>query len=336
MKIWIPIALIIVTILCIWAWRTMTGPMYRPGDARRALDSGAAGVELYRFQQGQGRDVLVVHGGPGFPPDGPWRAGARLAAEGYRLTYYHQRGCGRSGRPITSISGSNRYEQMKTVERALGLAAQVGDIERLRRELGREKLVLLGHSFGADIATLYAAEFPEHVEALIAVAPANMAVLPTKGSGLFDLIRARLPVGMRSEYEAYLKEYFDFGAALQRTEAQSSEFYGRLAKFYGAAAQAREVGGSDIGGTGYVPLGVYLSMGKHHDYTEAYRSVKAPVLVIHGGADLQPEEASRAFAAWFANARFVRIEGASHFVFNDRPEEFARAVSEFLDYLASR
>jgi proline iminopeptidase len=127
-----------------------------------------------------------------------------------------------------------------------------------------------------------------------------------------------------------LGEYFDFRAAFRRTEAESSAFYGRFARFYGAAANIPDAGGGDVSGAGYLPLAVYLSMGQQHDYSSPYRTVKVPVLVIHGSEDLQPEAVSRAFAAWFPASQFVRIEGAGHFVFNEQPKRFAQAVGEFL------
>ena len=45
---------------------------------------------------------------------------------------------------------------------------------------------------------------------------------------------------------------------------------------------------------------------------------------------MQPESVTRGFAARFPNCRFTQVEGASHFVFDDRPEEFAAQVREFL------
>jgi proline iminopeptidase len=330
-----------------YAWYATMGPLYRPGDVRRGKDLAeplvpavaegslwrvAPDVELYHFEEGAGTPILVVHGGPGFPPTQPWRAGAFLAAR-YRLLYYHQRGCGLSSRPVKAFSGSNQYANMRALHQKLGLPAQVADIERVRRLLGVDRLILLGHSFGADIAALYAAEFPEHVRALVTVAPADMAVLPKKGGDLFELVRARLPEGMRPEYAGYLAEYFDFNRAFRRSEPESSAFYGRFARFYGAAAGGAIPPSSDAAQAGYQPLAIYLSMGKHHDYSKAYGGVRAPVLVIHGASDMQPEQASRDFAARFPNARFARIEGAAHFVFDDRPEEFAREVDGFLGSL---
>jgi proline iminopeptidase len=326
-----------------WVWHRMTGPLYQPGDVRAGKDvtgpltpaeasAGrwlmAPGIELYHFEEGTGTPVLVVHGGPGFPPTQAWRAGRFLP---YRLIYYHQRGCGRSSRPIQSFSGSNMYENMRQVHRTLGLPAQVGDIERIRRILGVDRLIVIGHSLGAELAALWAAEFPDHVRALVCVAPADLAVLPKKGGDdgdLFGLIRRRLPAGMKQEYEQYVAEYFDFRRAFGRNEAESSAFYGRLAKFWEAAGAPR--GTSAIDAAGYEPLGMYCSMGAHHDYRGAFAVIQAPVLVIHGSGDLQPESVSLGFAARFAKHQFVRIEGAGHFVFDEQPEAFAAAVNQFL------
>lgn len=122
------------------------------------------------MDQGTGKEVLVVHGGPGFPPAKPWSA-ATLLSDPYRLIFYHQRGCGQSTRPFERAPkrGVNAFS---TLHDKLGLPAHIGDIERIRRILGKDKLVLMGHSFGGLIAALYASEFPEHVTALVLVAPA--------------------------------------------------------------------------------------------------------------------------------------------------------------------
>ncbi len=98
---------------------------------------------------------------------------------------------------------------MTALERELGLGAQVADMERIRRILCVEKLIIIGHSFGGFWASLYAAEFPERVEALILVAPADVLLIPQTGGGLFEAVRRRLPEEMQAEYAAYLRDYFD-------------------------------------------------------------------------------------------------------------------------------
>ena len=81
---------------------------------------------------------------------------------------------------------------------------------------------------------------------------------------------------------------------------------------------------------GWMVHAMYFSMGLRHDYRGALRQVDAPVLVIHGEKDLQPEEASRMYAQAFPNAEFKVIGNASHFAFSEQPEEFAAAVGGFL------
>ena len=351
MKLTVLIAVaIVIALLAAAAWRWFNAPLYQPGDVRAGKNlreplappaqAGARpgywrvaeDIELFHFEEGSGEDVLTVHGGPGFPPSTPWPAGAALGP-GYRLVYYHQRGCGSSTRPIRSLAGQDFYHSMQALNGTLGLPAQVSDIERIRRILGHDKLILAGHSFGAFLAALYAAEFPEHVRALIAVAPASVAVLPNPDGDLFELIRQRLPAEKLPEYRRFLAEYFDFRGGVQKTDDQLAALYRRFGQFYMAASPAATMppgGGNMEGNGGFMSLAVFLSMGRRHDYRDAFRKVTVPVLVIHGQDDLQPAAWSGSFAELFPNHRMVEIAGAGHFVFADQPAQFAAAVKEFL------
>ncbi len=346
-------AVILLVLLAAVAWRWFNSPLYQPGDVRAGKDLReplappsqdaarpgywrvASDIELFHFEEGAGEPILTIHGGPGFVPAGPWPAGAALGGD-YRLVYYHQRGCGSSTRPVRSLGGQNFYQSMQALNRTLGLPAQIADIERIRRILGRDKLIVAGHSFGAFLAALYAAEFPEHVRAIIAVAPADLAVLPTPDGDLFAQIRQRLPAERLPEYEKFLAEYFDFQGAVKKSDDELAAMYRRFGTFYLAASPAaaqQAVGDTMEGNGGMMPLAVYLSMGRRHDYRDAFRKIAAPVLVIHGRDDLQSVAWSRHFAELFPNHRMVEVAGAGHFVFADQPDAFAAAVREFLGAL---
>ncbi len=80
---------------------------------------------------------------------------------------------------------------------------------------------------------------------------------------------------------------------------------------------------------------LYMSMGKKHDYRPALKRVTAPVLVLHGGRDLQPESASAVYAQALPNAQMRTLPEAGHFLFADAPEQFAAMVGEFLAQLPS-
>jgi proline iminopeptidase len=298
-----------------------------PSDLAPDRWAVAPGIELYHDTFGDGEDVLLVHGGPGFPFATRPRGALRLA-EHYRVHAYDQRGCGRSTRPLNAAPAGSFYTALTTVEQALGFAEQIADIERVRRRLGRDRLVLVGHSFGGLIAALYAAEFPAHVRALVLVAPAPLVVMPQE-SDLFTLIRARLPEGDRARFDAYMAGYFDFRKALTLDEASLSRHYGEMRAYYRLAEGARaEPERGDAGG--WMTLALFAGLGRRHDWRPALARITAPTLVLHGGRDMQPQTATASVADQIRGARLVTFPNSSHFVLEDEPDAFAGAVLSFL------
>jgi len=72
-------------------------------------------------------------------------------------------------------------------------------------------------------------------------------------------------------------------------------------------------------------------MAERRDQTELLPSIKVPTLVVVGVEDtITPPSDAEAMAAKIAGARLVRIEGASHMSNVERPEEFNRALADFL------
>jgi proline iminopeptidase len=121
------------------------------------LDVGA-GQQVYWETVGNpdGLPALFVHGGPG----SGCRAGQRRFFDptAYRGVLFDQRGCGRS-RPLVSD-----VDVDLSVNTTLHLIA---DMERLRGELGIDRWLVFGLSWGSTLALAYAQRFPEHVAALV-------------------------------------------------------------------------------------------------------------------------------------------------------------------------
>jgi len=334
-----------------WYWMSL--PLYQPGMVSAGANLSAPlvppaqgddpnrwvvekGIELFHFAAGAGENVVIVHGGPGKPTTEPW-AGLDALKGKYRFVYYDQRGSGRSTRPIDKFGSSNFYENIKVLDRTLGIGAQLADIERIRTILGGGKLVLIGHSFGGFLASLYAAEFPQHVKALVLVAPADLLVLPQQGKGFFAEMQDRLPQAMRSEYADFLKRYLDYASIFAKSEAELVALNAEFDRYYAAATKTQGVtvpsGGDATSGGGWMVHAMYLSMGKRHDYRGALKRIDAPAIVIHGAKDLQPEQVSRGYVDAIPGARWAVVPNAGHFVVSDQPDAFSATVGRFLGEL---
>lgn len=326
-------------------WYSMGQPLYKPGMVRAGKNLSAPlapppqpsgdfwqvekDIRLYHFSAGQGPNVLVVHGGPGIPTIAAWPGVVPLENR-YRFLYYDQRGCGRSTRPFDRFASGNFYRNMTTLERTLGMGAQIADIERVRRILGEERIILIGHSFGGFIASMYAAEFPERVKALILVAPADLLAMDaSKGGKLFDEVRRRLPAEQQKEYDAYIEKYLDFRDLFSRSETELRTLNGRFGDYYREVVKTELPRQGEVGG--WVVQALYLSLGMRHDYRAVLKKVAAPVLVLHGADDLQNVEVAEGYNKALPHAELRTIPKAGHILFYDQPEAFSKVVGEFLD-----
>ena len=342
------VVLLVVGILAGGFWYMSTQPLYKPGMVREMKSSLTPpdqpvasqkwlveqGIELAHFAVGDGRNVLVIHGGPGLPYLKPMSGLEPLTSE-FRFHYYDQRGSGESTRPIDRFESQNMYQNMKTLDQSLGLGAQIADIERIRQILGDDKLILIGHSWGGFLASLYAAEFPEHVEALILISPANTLVMPQPDaeSDLFAAVRSRLPATEQAEFDAFMQEYMNFNALFQKSEADLVAMNEQFGKYYLQVMDEDVLAKLPPQGKpgGWMVWAGYVSMGQRHDYRAALGKVTAPVLVIHGADDLQSEAATHMYVDAFPNAEFAVIENAGHFSFEEQPVQFVSIVSSFLE-----
>lgn len=103
------------------------------------------GVSLYVGVSGQGPDLVVLTGGPGCVQ---YLERDEISPPDHRAWYPEPRGVGRSG------GGPH------TMERA------IADLEGIREAVGVDSWIVMGHSWGCDLAVRYAVEHPEAVRAV--------------------------------------------------------------------------------------------------------------------------------------------------------------------------
>jgi proline iminopeptidase len=108
---------------------------------------------LYVDESGSpdGLPVVFIHGGPGAGCDAASRR--YFDPNLYRIVTFDQRGCGRST-PHASLENNTTQ-------------ALIADMEVIREQLGIDKWVLFGGSWGSTLALAYAQAHPQRVHGLI-------------------------------------------------------------------------------------------------------------------------------------------------------------------------
>lgn len=126
-------------------------PPIEPFD-QRILNVGD-GHRVYVEQCGapDGAPVVVLHGGPGGGCSPAMRR--YFDPSHYRVILFDQRGCGRS-KPHASVEANTTWHLVR-------------DIELIRHQLGIDRWVVFGGSWGATLALIYAIRHPDRVRHLV-------------------------------------------------------------------------------------------------------------------------------------------------------------------------
>jgi proline iminopeptidase len=278
-------------------------PVFRASD----------GTELAYHVQGDGLPLVCLPGGP--MRDSVYLGDLGGLAASRRLVMLDLRGTGRSAVPADPAS--YRCDRL------------VDDVAALRNHLGLERIDLLGHSAGANVATLYAARHPGQVGRLALVGPSTRAV------GLLPSSEMRREVVNLRQDEPWFAEAaaaFERLRAGQETDdgwaAMAPLFYGRWDETAQAHHAAHEEQANQEAASVFAGPGAFEP--------EATRAALAaftpPVLVLAGEVDLNtPPRVAAELAALFPDARLVVQPGAGHYPWLDGPALFTAAVAAFLD-----
>jgi pimeloyl-ACP methyl ester carboxylesterase len=205
----------------------------------------------------------------------------------------------------------------------------VGDVEALRAHLGLDRMDLLAHSAAGDLATLYAAAYPQRLTHLILLDPglAAIGVDETEEQWRAALERRSgepwYPVALAAVAKAEAGD-----DSLENRRAFQPFLYGR----WDATAQAHvDVGISERAQPvrkGYHAEGAFDPAATRADLGR----LTAPVLMYVGELDCLPTtEVAAAGARVFPHATVTVQPGAGHFGWLDDRAFFAAAITSFLN-----
>lgn len=251
--------------------------------------------------------IIVANGGPGISHHylticPAWKTLART----HPVIFYDQRGTGKSVEARADLPQ--------------GMPAQVQDLEALRAELGFDKIDLIGHSWGGQIAMGYASVHPEHINSLILVDSGD----PHFGTTLylFDQVYPDVTADDSSIDQQSHQTPEDFQASLQRyfsmlfySKEHHDAFIAALAES-GANQHVGEAVSSDMQGV---------------DLTHQIGAFRFPVLIITGRFDTNIAPV----VAWkihkrIPGSKFIVYAKSGHLPFYEEPELFVKDVNSFL------
>lgn len=297
------------------------------------------GTRIHYRNEGTGDPVLIVHGGPGEPYKKAWE-GLKMVRQGYSFIYYDQRGCGQSSRPIDRLSTCEWKECQTELTKKLGIEAALMDIEEIRRIMGTEKITIIGHSYGAVIAALYTAEFPDKVNKLVMVSPAPSIRFPIDPSDDINTIMSKnLPADTNAEFEKYRENLWNPEQVLKMNEEELSiqdrnffYFYDEYHKNIGLPNSVDLINNlvdkENIGG--WLPYGYAWSFPNTFDYRNDLKAITSPALILWGDKDITKESWAKDYSRYISNSRVAMIGNVGHFMFEENPAAFADVINDFL------
>lgn len=250
------------------------------------------GLKIHSSSTGKGRTTLVfVHG---WTCDSTsWAAQVPVLAKKYRVITLDLPGHGQSGSPADGKFSVDLFARA---------------VESVRDEAKVDKIVLIGHSMGAPVIRQYARLYPQRVTALVAVdGPLDMRNFgqPQGGGAAFAPPPVTGPDGLKNR-EAMIRSMFtpQTPAPLQKQilsmmlKAPEATAGGAMTAMFDPALRKADV----------APM---------------------PAFAIYAGTAQMPkaEDLKQALPQYEA----TQITGTGHFVMMEKPDEFNRLLTTFVD-----
>lgn len=287
------------------------------------------GCSLYVLERGEVAEtpVVIVHGGFGAEHSYLTQAFDRLTATRH-LVYYDQRGSLRSPYRVYERGGS-----LQCPDSLITFEKHVRDLERLRQELGVNRMTLIGHSMGAFLALSYAERFPARVAGLVLVSP-GLPLTPVRDSALLAEQKAAAnAMFTRPEIEVERKRAGVDGP-LRSDKQRIAEWRIRYASanLYDVAKWRQLRGGMAL----YNPQAgraAGRTMPTAYDLRPMVRARPCPTAIILGDHDISDMGARliRQQTTGIAKVEVTVIPRSGHAVWIDQPTAFARAVDQALE-----
>lgn len=272
---------------------------------------------IYVKEMGMGKDTIVMlHGGWGGSHDELVDAVRNLSGK-FHFIFYEQRGSLRSPCPDSLIS----------------FDAHIEDLEKLRKELSINKMILVGHSMGGLLASAYTARYPARIKRLILLAPAYLKEpLSNDDITILKATRPAFEIFLnRPQVKAELEKYNLDGANLnsrQETFKNRINLCSRMV--YDVTNWKKFQGGGPLFKFNVYNLTTKTYPSSGFNFIASLQKVDFPVKVIMGDNDFL-DFGNALMPKWFKevpNSQFIPIKNSGHLLWLDQPVAFEKALQD--------
>ncbi len=295
-----------------------------------------AGVKLHVRTVGDPArpTVVVLHGGPG--NDSRYLLPLAALADEYHVVFYDQRGSGLSERVADDrLRLEGFYEELDGI---------------VDRYAAGRPVALVGHSWGAMLASGYAGRHPEKVSALVLAEPGMLT------SETAELLMAATN-GMRPPMTL---QVLGVGASawLRSLHVSGPDPDARRDRLIDSIVRAdidghpiagyfcnRDLSTARIDGWRFGARAAFALLGEgrgedgkmHVDFVRGVDRFRRKVLFLAGSCDsIVGEQMQRRHMRHFPSAQLVVIQGSGHTMFGEKPEESIAAVRDYLGETLAR
>lgn len=303
----------------------------RPGTAYWKLPTGSQIAYNYLPAKGnkQPYPVIFLQGGPGgYISERLVTAMQILADNGYDVYLYDQVGSGLSRR-LEHIRDYTAVRHKK-------------DLAAIVEQTGSAKVILIGQSWGAMLATSFLADYPDKVSKIILTGPGP--VLPVK-AGLTaikapDSLHLKSPVvtnamalekvgNIRMRTAAWVAAWLGYKLV---PDTEADDFQTMLnSELNKSTVKDTAYALTDKGGGGYYAQQMtVLSFGSTPDPRDRLKKVTTPVLIMRGQYDNQPWGYITEYLELLPNCRLEVIENAGHSIATEQKEQYYNRILQFL------
>jgi pimeloyl-ACP methyl ester carboxylesterase len=276
--------------------------------------------------------VVFLHGGPGVR-QGPFDQNiyGSFAVSGFRVFLYDQAGSG--------LSGFLPHVRDYTVARS------VADLEAIRKAIGVQKMILIGHSWGSTLAASYMATFPTHVAKVVFHSPARIWRLEdedydySRTDGTFPglpntrllaalLLRDRNPNAAENllpQLESEILVIPSFRQTLGTVVCKGDR--SRLPQDLGEALDGRE----NPGVNPYVLQQLVSDTGHEEgDPHAALRQNPTPAILLYPECNYLSWEGALDYRATLPDLKIFYVPRSGHYIQFEQPELLKRVILNFL------